>query len=548
MIPSWRRWARSPTLTVVVAVVAVVVPIMTAAVRALARGWMAIGDNGLLLLRTQDVGTSHHPWLGTWTSASLTAGRPINNPGPLWFEVLAPFVRILGPHVGLAIGVAVANSLAVVLAAWAARRAGGPGTAVMVTALSAGMAWSMGSELLYDAWQPHAMVLPGWALLVCLWALATGDLAVAPWAVAVASLIVQTHLSFVYVTALVGLAAIAGAVLAVRRARNPVAWRRPVLISLGIAALAWLQPLIDQVAGEGNLGALASAGRSSGDPIGVRLGVRLIGSVVALPPWWTRAGFSGTIASTGVIDTGSGLDVVDGDVAALGPALIGLVVIVGGLSALAASARRRHDRPVVALAAIAGTALAASIVSTVLSPVNSIGLSPHQLRWLWPTALVVWAVPTVAVARWVEPRRVVVAVATAVAVVLGVVNLPTHAAPEGPTADRAYQPTVAALVDQLADYDPAGPVVFDMTGIRFAEPYTGPIIAALARQGVDVRFTDDGMVRQVGRGRRADGDETRRLVLLEGPAVDEPPAGATTVARVDGLATGYTVALFDAPR
>ena len=68
----------------------------------------------------------------------------------------------------------VANVAAVVLAAWAARRAGGETAMVLVTALSAGLAWSMGSELLFDAWQPHAMILPFWAFLVVAWALSCG--------------------------------------------------------------------------------------------------------------------------------------------------------------------------------------------------------------------------------------------------------------------------------------------------------------------------------------------------------------------------------------
>ena len=67
------------------------VPVVVATVRTLRHGWMAIGDNGLILLRAQDVGTANHPLLGTWTSASQAAGQTISNPGPLWFDVLAPF-------------------------------------------------------------------------------------------------------------------------------------------------------------------------------------------------------------------------------------------------------------------------------------------------------------------------------------------------------------------------------------------------------------------------------------------------------------------------
>ena len=124
---------------------------------------MAIGDNGLILLRAQDVGTANHPLLGTWTSASQAAGQTHQQPGAA--VVRRPgAVRTGGrARVGLAVAVMAANILAIVGAAWAAHRAGGERAMVLVTALSAGLAWSMGSELLFDAWQPHALLLPSGA-------------------------------------------------------------------------------------------------------------------------------------------------------------------------------------------------------------------------------------------------------------------------------------------------------------------------------------------------------------------------------------------------
>ena len=77
-------------------------------------------------------------------------------------------------------------------------------------------------------------------------------------------------------------------------------------------------------------------------------------------------------------------------------------------------------------------------------------------------------------------------------------------------------------------------MLFDISVLRFAEPYSGPVLAALAREGVDVVVTDDGMVRQLGERRRAEGDEQLRIELLEGLAAEQPPAGARRVAFVEG--------------
>jgi hypothetical protein len=522
-------------------VVVAVVPIVVATVRALARGWVAIGDNGLLLLRTQDVATANHPLLGTWTSASLSAGRSINNPGPLWFDALAPFVNVAGPSVGFAVGVMVANVAAVVLAAWAARRVGGELAMVLVTALSAGLAWSMGSELLFDAWQPHAMLLPFWTLLILLWALAAGHVSMLPWILGVASLLVQTHLAFAYVVAIIGVAAIVAGVLVARRDHRRgvvVRWRRPLVASAIVVVLAWVQPVIDQLAGEGNLGALLRSGGGSGDGrhLGLRIGIRLVGSVVALPPWWTRPGFSDTIRPTGVITGDGPLELSEGNVARLAVALLGLALVAAVLVTIVVVGWRRRDRVVVTLGALTGTAVGACVVSLALTPLPAIGLSPHQMRWLWPVSALVLLTPAVAVGRLarraVEPVIAIGAVAT---VVLAVLTLPTSAAPQGPTQDVRYGPSIAALVDQVEDYDPGQRVLFDTSSLRFGEPYSGPVLAALGRAGVGFAVPDEITVRQVGERRRVDGQEQRTLRIVEGLDARTPPPGTNRIAFVSGI-------------
>ena len=521
-------------------------PLVVATVRVLSGGWIAIGDNGLILLRAEDVATAHLPLLGTWTSASQAAGRTISNPGPLWFDVLAPFVKVAGPSVGLAVAVMVANLAAIGGAAWAAQRVGGQRAMVLTTALSAGLAWSLGSELLFDPWQPHAMLLPFWCLLVMCWTLAAGDLLMAPFLVAIASLLVQTHLSFVYVVAIIGAAAVVmtGAGL-VRMARaGGAVWdaerswlQRIGLWTAGVGVLAWCQPLWDQFFGEGNLGSLLGSSGSGGDNerVGLTLGARFVASVVALPPWWTRPGFSSIIRATGVVDDPKGRTLAEGDVAGGTAALAGLLAVAAVLVVVIVAGRRWRSRPILTLGVLAAAAVAAALVSMVFMPIGVIGISPHQMRWLWPISAFVLLAALVAAAECSPVRRVAVPAGLAATGLLAVLNLPTYAAPEGPTADRADTGTAMALVDQLDGYRPDEPMLFDISVLRFAEPYSGPVLAALARNGVDVVVEDDGMVRQLGERRRASGDERQRLVLLEGAAAEQPPEGARAVALVEGL-------------
>ena len=144
----------------IVALVAAIIPIVVAAVRILHGGYIALGDNALIVVRALDVGTTNTPLLGTWSSASTAVGTNLNHPGPLMFDLLAGPIRLLGPSVGLVIGVALINAGSVCVACWAARRAGGTTAAAIVGAAAAILAWTMGSSMIIDAWQPNAMVLP----------------------------------------------------------------------------------------------------------------------------------------------------------------------------------------------------------------------------------------------------------------------------------------------------------------------------------------------------------------------------------------------------
>ena len=192
---------RDRTIAIVVVAIACL-PIVVATVRALLHHWTPIGDDGLLAIRAQDLFSRHIPLLGTASSASFAATKPLNNPGPLYFYLLGVPVAAFGSAVGTAIGAAAVNLAAVIaigVMGW--RRAGLLGTALAMLVASM-LAWSMGSELLYDIWQPHGLLLPFLAFLFLIWSVAAADWPVFPVAIVAGSLLMQTHLTYGYLTPL----------------------------------------------------------------------------------------------------------------------------------------------------------------------------------------------------------------------------------------------------------------------------------------------------------------------------------------------------------
>jgi len=518
--------------------VAVNLPILVATTRALARGWQPLGDNGILLVRARDVGTSHHPLLGTWTSASIVVNQQLNNPGPLYFDAIAPTIRLLGPWVGLAVGVMLVNMAASSLAVVAGRRIGGAetGTQTMVAVAVAvvGLQFALGSELLFDVWQPNALVLPFFAFLVVATVLATGDVVMAPWVAGLASLLVQTHLSHAVIVAAVTLGAAVLAAVNLRRRGERPPWRRPALWTAAVLVLAWIQPLIEQVTGpgEGNLSRIAgAAGGGNADTYGGKLAARLVAEVVT-GPWFSRSTYGGGIPSTASGGDLSGLPsfpVAAGVLVLLLAVLAGLTVIVG-----------RTGRPRLAtMLAVAAGALVAVTVALAISPVSIIGVAAHQMRWLWPVAALATAALLATSLTALQAQRALsrgaLAVATGAVVVVAALNLPTFRNTAGPSQDAPRLRQAQALVNQLEVLHGRGPIRFDPTGLRYAEPFSGLIMAQLQDLGVPLVVDDEVLVRQLGEGRRDDGEARFSLREVEGPDAYTVPEGDERVAFVDGL-------------
>ena len=525
---------RRASVFVWVAWAAAVVPIVVAAVRAIVRGWYPIGDNAFFSLRARDVLTEHHPLLGTWTSASLTSGTDVNNPGPLLFDVLALPATV--DHVnGVVVGTAVLGIAAVTLLVVAARRRGAAAGAVSAAAAAA-LVWAMGSELIIEPWQPHSLLLPFLAYLVLVWGLAAGDLPLLPWAAGVGSLLVQTHLSYGVVVPVLGVAALGVAGVRSRRAEAATgpAWRRPVLVTCVVVVLAWVQPVIDQLTGRGNLGDLAATatGGTGGETVGPVLGARLAAAVVASPPWWARPSFEDTFMPVELQPPGPpDASRVLADVPSTGAAVLGLGVLLVVLAAAGwrASSRRRFDH--VAAVGTVTLTLLTGLVTTALLPIGPLGLGPHQLRWLWPLAVLITAVVALclAPARWVAPAAAVAAIG------LGIAALPTHAPATGPTADAYAIDVVRDLAPQLDALPRDETLLVVLDGLPLFEPYSTPLMLELQARGIDWEVDHRTTLRQVGDSRRPSGAAERSVRIVIGPEAAAAPPGAERVAYVPGL-------------
>jgi hypothetical protein len=526
-------------------VLMVIVPLAVAAARALAQDWVALGDNGYFLLRSRDVLTEHHPLLGTWTSASLTTGIPVNNPGPLLFDALALPAK-LGGDAGLAVGVVLLNAVSIVGVALVARRQSGARGVVVAMAAAAALGWAMGSELLYDPWQPHSLLFPMLCFLMMAWGLACGDLALLPWAVGVGSLIVQTHIGYVFLVPAIAVWGVGVAGVRLWRARHDEVgdWAqhrqqaaRVAAVSLLVAAVCWWQPIYEQLFGDppGNLRRLSLGAGAAQDRIGWEHAPRYVAEVIALPPWWGRPASSNAFAADQLAPS---LDQSTASLSSLSTALAGLAAVGGVLVFALVHRRQRRDMPGAWAAATGLVVMGVAVVGAAATPVGVTGIAPHHLRWLWPVAVFVTfavALPVVAALCAAWGRWLGLGSAALAAVALTILNLPTLPATVGPNSELAVAPTLRELLPQLDSLRDERGVLVDMRGLRFAEPYSAPVMAELQRLGVPWFVEDAGMVRQVGASRAHHDEASVRLSLREGDSARQVPRGARRVAFVEGL-------------
>lgn len=545
------KWVRRALLALTV------LPIVVAVVRALRNDWFPIGDNALLYVRVADVFTEHHPWLGSWTSASLSVGENMNNPGPIYADLVAPFSKVFGPGPGAAIGVGVLNILSVIGIALAARRIGGWAMERWALLAAAGLGWSMGSEMLIDIWQAHSLLLPFLLLLVLLVGVADGQTWCIPWSLGMVSLLVHTHISYAYVlAALCPVAAVSYAL--VRRARPHLPWKaalrsRTAAVSAAVLAVIWAQTFYEQLfePGKGNLSRLLGNAGGGALQVGATSATGIGANLFTLPPWWLRSGFSTSVPNTPLTGTPDAPRLEISSLPNGAVAAVSLLLLVALLVVLTRRHRSGETHLLGAACLIATAGVVGSVVAISRLTVGPVGLAAHHVRFLWPLAVFVHIALLATLAHHAAARlgsrtallgRLAWAPVVAVAL-LAVATVPYHAQPQGPVAFYSSMATLRRVLphlDQLADVQP---VLYDVSNLRPFEPYSSTVMMQLQELGIEFRVTDEIMVRQLGPTRRADGSEPATIFQLQGaPAVlyDGPACVVARASELDEASEGVT--------
>lgn len=543
-----------------------VLPIVTATASALLDGWLPSGDDAVIALRTDAVFTPATPLVGQASTVDQigTGDLSVNHPGPLGYWLLAVPNELVRHHPsGVLVGAALVNALCVVGIGWVARRRGGPPLAMGTLLATAVLLLSLGSELLYDPWNPNAALLPFALLLFLVWSLTAGDLALAPLTVFVASLCAQLHIAYVPIVIVLTVWTVGGVVLARRRRGGSAvdgdeatgrggaevvarqgSDRRIALVTVAVGAVCWATVAFEQLfTPRGNLTALWGATRASSvPPIGWSAAAELLARGIGVPPFAARPNVDGDTVYRAFFAAPPTLSTIT--------AVALLVVLVG---AVVLAARRRQGE----IVAAGGTALAAVLATTwSLSLLPGGSPSPYRLRPLWPVGMFVWVVAGWSVWLLVLRRRPTrtgappgidptrhrgVTRASAVPLVaLLLMAVVAGAATRSESRFGVYSDEDTAAIEALRD-DVVTAVPHEGQVLLVAqtiEPFAGQpmgLLREMTRQGVDARVSEAlGGQYGVTDDLAADPDEVVATVtLVQGPLGDGETPGER-IARWDG--------------
>ena len=438
--------------------------------------WTPLGDNALMRMWTDAVGTRNTPLVGG------DARFGWNHLGPWPFYLLAVPYRLLGRSaVGLLVGAAAINVISVVLVMRCVRVVAGELAAAVVAGGALLFLVTASGDRLIDPWNPYVVQLPFLLTLVCCWAVLNRRQEWLALLVGAGSLCVQAHITFIVPVAVLTVLAFA----AIFRAREGM-WLVHVRRALIVAVVAWLPPAVDLVLpGRHNLYRVARffVAPSTAPTGGVRAGIDVVLRETGLRASWL-GGHLGLRLFTEGFDGGLGL--LPG---------VGLVF----LAVTALLAWRRHDRVLGSLVTIIAALLPAAVAEMALGRGE---LFPYLFGWVTLVGLMCWAALAIAVVRspslsdrlaartgWALAGSVAV---TAVALVfVGVGASPPHS-PRERRADAAIVRQLVALTESQLSHGTHYQLVHGSD--IYSSIYEMGIVDEIRHDGYDIAVSPDAVV------------------------------------------------------
>jgi hypothetical protein len=188
-----------------------------------------------------------------WQPVGAYSRFGAHHPGPLYFQMLAPFYLVSGyRHLSIELAVALTNVASVIGLWWLIGRHARTRLLPLVSVALVGIyLWRM-DGLLASPWNPHVPLMPLGLLLVSAAVVVGGSVELLPLVVLLGSFVVQAHMGLVPVAAatlFVTTTAIVVGIVKSRRAGAPVSpsLRRSLMIAAAVAALVWAVPVIDEL-------------------------------------------------------------------------------------------------------------------------------------------------------------------------------------------------------------------------------------------------------------------------------------------------------------
>jgi hypothetical protein len=516
--------------------------------------WYPVMDFALVEVLVRDVGSADTPLVGL-VGRLYGEGQRGSHPGPVAYWLLWPLYRLAGGSAwALQVGAAALNLAAVGVAVWIGRRRAGRLGALAVALLLVVLAHTYGTATLTLPWNPYTPLLWWVVALLAAWSVLCGDLRLLPVLAFAGTLCVQTHVPYLGLVG--GLAAVVAVALvrerARARARGPDL-RRWALAGLGVLAVLWLPPLVEQLTVDpGNLTVLfAHFTDPELEPLGFGgLAVRVWLAYLDLP----------TFLQARDIDELGALH---------GSQVPGAVTLAVWVASVVVARRTGHG-PLLRLHLVVGAALVSGLVS--IARIQG-GLASWVVLWAWgTTAVLVLAVGATAWVAWRDrpagdpthptgptgptvradvPRRVAVALGLAVA--LGTARLVVQAAHTGvdsPDESRVVAELVPDAVAELRDAGDARYLLRWTSNGGFNDGIAYGLVLELERRGLDVGTPEDRWTGEVPYRWRDERDADAVLDYAIGDdEIDElrGDGDATELARSTNRETGAPVALFVTP-